>query len=67
MYATLSNRLASTPGRPFELTNALFQLDTPRVIGDMTVPDSDHSRTKVHPLFVILVNPIGSLIAKANR
>jgi hypothetical protein len=66
MYATLSDRLAHAPGRPFELTNALFQLDAPRVIGDMTVPVFDHSRTKVHPLFVILVNPIGSLIAKAR-
>ncbi len=66
MYAILSNKLASAPGRPFELTNVLFQLDTPRVIGDMTVPDSDHSRTKVHPLFVILVNPMGSLIARAR-
>jgi hypothetical protein len=66
MYAILSNRLASAPGRPFELTNVLFQLDTPRVIGDMTVRDSDHSRTKVHPLYVIMVNPIGALVAKAR-
>jgi hypothetical protein len=66
MYATLSNGLAHAPGRPFELTNALFQLDAPRVIGDMTVPVFDHSRTKVHPLYVIMVNPIGSLIAKAR-
>ncbi|MGL5000058.1 MAG: hypothetical protein ACRC5T_13950 [Cetobacterium sp.] len=39
--------------------NLFFGADTPRVIDDMTIYDANHHRTRVHPLFVILTNPIG--------
>jgi len=38
--------------------NVLFDLDTPRVLGDLSVRYFDHYRTAVHPLFVIIFQPI---------
>ena len=43
----------------FEEFDILFEMDTPRVIEDMTVFREDHSRTRVHPLYVLMVNPVG--------
>ena len=42
--------------------NLLFQADTGRVIQDMTNIFANHYRLKVHPLFVILTEPIFFLI-----
>jgi hypothetical protein len=42
----------------------LFNTDIPRVIGDMTIFGGDHYRTKVHPLYVLLVNPLGSSLVR---
>ena len=36
----------------------LFEADSPRVIGDMTNIYASHYRLKVHPLFVILTEPV---------
>ena len=38
--------------------NLLFDSDTSRVINDMTVLNYGHYRLKVHPLFVILTEPV---------
>ena len=38
--------------------------DVPRVIHDMTDPLADHKRTIVHPIFPLLLLPIGGLLAK---
>ena len=38
--------------------------DVPRVIHDMTNPLADHRRTVVHPIFPLLLLPIGGLLAK---
>lgn len=38
------------------------ELDTNRVINDMVHFSADHYRTKVHPIYVLLVNPIGSIL-----
>jgi hypothetical protein len=38
--------------------------DVPRVIHDMTNPLADHKRTVVHPIFPLLLLPIGGLLAK---
>lgn len=44
----------------FDEFDILFEMDTPRAIEDMTVFREDHSRTRVHPLYVLMVNPVGS-------
>lgn len=61
LYLFCSTLLSQTSA--FSEWNLLFGLDTPRVIGDMAVFYSNHYRTNVHPLYVILVNPIGDLIS----
>lgn len=48
----------------FEEFDILFEMDTPRAIEDMTVLREDHSRTRVHPLYVLMVNPVGSSLAR---
>jgi hypothetical protein len=45
--------------------DTLFQADTARALGDLTDPGADHYRTKVHPLFVLFFNPIGSALRHA--
>ncbi|HEX3129504.1 MAG TPA: hypothetical protein VH394_19360 [Thermoanaerobaculia bacterium] len=50
----------------FDHDDALFQSDTSRAARDLTEPGADHYRTKVHPLFVILFNPAGTLLCKAT-
>ena len=51
----------------FEEFDILFEMDTPRVIEDMTVFREDHSRTRVHPLFVMMVNPLGTLLTRLTQ
>jgi len=46
----------------FQYFDVLFELDTPRVVEDMAVFDGDHHRTAVHPIYVILVNPLGTVL-----
>lgn len=48
----------------FDEFDILFEMDTPRAIEDMTVLREDHSRTRVHPLYVLMVNPLGNLLAR---
>jgi hypothetical protein len=43
----------------FNKNNLLFEIDASRGVGDMTVFDAYHYRTTVHPLYVLLVNPVG--------
>lgn len=42
----------------FNFWNVLFDLDTPRVFGDLSIYDYNHYRVAVHPLFVILLQPV---------
>ena len=42
--------------------DTLFEIDPPRAIEDMTQFDGNHARTIVHPLYVLMVNPLGILI-----
>ena len=46
----------------FDIWNVMFEFDTPRVVGDLTLCVFDHYRVAVHPLFVILFQPIVLLI-----
>jgi len=48
----------------FAKYDVLFGADVPRVIEDMTTFEADHWRTGLHPLFVLLVNPLGSICVK---
>ena len=61
VYVSVGQWLAETGG--LEKLNALFGADVPRVIGDLTSPNANHYRTAVHPLFVLLFNPLGSTLA----
>jgi len=61
LYAGLGFLLAETP--VFEKYDRLFEIDTPRSVEDFAVFRGDHDRTSVHPIFVLLVNPVGSVLA----
>lgn len=58
LYMSIGFKFAETPA--FNSTNRIFELDVPFVIDDMTFFAGDHYRTLVHPLYVLIVNPIGS-------
>src|SRR4051794_7219952 len=66
IYLPIGLRVAnSAAARESDL---IFGADTPRVIQDLASfqgdPDKGHWRTAPHPLFVILLNPVGVSIAK---
>ncbi|BCY16496.1 hypothetical protein hrd7_03450 [Leptolinea sp. HRD-7] len=54
--------LAETPA--FSENDVLFQLDTQRTVNDITYYGGLHYRTKVHPIFVLMVNPVGELFQR---
>jgi hypothetical protein len=60
LYLKLGTSLGATGVFPHD--DAIFQADTGRALGDLTDPGADHYRTKVHPLFVLFFNPLGSLL-----
>ena len=62
LYLAAGRSLGSTG--VFAYDDAIFQSDTSRAIRDLTDRGADHYRTKVHPLFVILLNPAGTLLRK---
>jgi len=47
----------------YEYVNALLNADHKRVVRDLTVVAGDHDRTDAHPLFVLLLNPVGVLLS----
>lgn len=59
-YLLLSLQLAPTVA--FQHYDVLFELDTPRVVTDMAQFRGDHHRTVVHPIYVLLVNPLGAVL-----
>jgi hypothetical protein len=60
LYFAVATRFAG--GRMFGRAGLVLGTDAPRVIADLTRYDANHYRTKVHPLFVILLNPPGTLL-----
>ena len=46
----------------YKYWNVAFDMDTPRVFGDLALIDYYHYRASVHPLFIILFQPIILLI-----
>jgi hypothetical protein len=60
VYLAVGQALA--PSRMFGRADLALGTDVPRVIADLTRFEANHYRTKVHPLFVILLNPPGLLL-----
>lgn len=60
LYLAMASRFVKSTA--FNEYDVLFGIDTPRVINDIAIFSANHYRTKVHPIYVILVNPLGSLI-----
>ncbi|MBI5841750.1 MAG: hypothetical protein HZB19_16800 [Chloroflexi bacterium] len=65
LYSSFSLLLSKTGA--FETYSVLFEIDTPRIIDDMTSIGANHYRTNVHPLFVLLMNPIGSILSQVVK
>ena len=42
----------------------LFEIDTARAIIDMTIFSGYHYRTEVHPIYVLMINPIGEVLGR---
>jgi hypothetical protein len=63
LYGSLGFLLARTSA--FDTYDILFEIDTPRSVDDFARFHGGHDRTSVHPIFVLLVNPLGSLTALA--
>lgn len=62
LYFTGSLALSQTPA--FTENDVMFQLDTTRNIDDITYFGGFHYRTKVHPIFVLLINPSGEILQR---
>lgn len=60
-YFSFSLILSKT--QAFAAPGLLFETDTLRVINDTTSLAANHYRTKVHPLYVLLVNPLGMFLS----
>lgn len=60
-YFSLSITLEKT--QIFNEFDLLFELDPPRAIADLADFHGDHYRTTVHPIYVLLTNPGGSLLS----
>lgn len=63
LYFAVATTFAS--GRMLGRADLVLGTDAPRVIADLTRFDANHYRTKVHPLFVILLNPLGLLLKES--
>ena len=61
-YLQIGISLQKTPA--FDLGDFVFGADTARVVGDLVDFEANHYRTKVHPLFVLLFNPVGIFLAE---
>lgn len=62
LYFQIGWRLAQTNIFEQGGTDVLFGADSPRVVLDLAVFDSKHNRAILHPLFVFLLNPIGTVL-----
>ena len=62
LYSLLSYRIVYSTVYS-EHNDILFQLDHIRGIRDIAIFSAAHKRTHVHPIYVLLVNPIGSGLA----
>jgi hypothetical protein len=62
-YFGLSRQLVqNTPIAKYD--DILFEIDSSRSIIDMTVFTGYHYRTEVHPIYVLMINPVGEIIGR---
>jgi len=59
LYAAYGVKLSETSA--FSEFDVLFEADTPWMLNNIAVFDGVHKRTKVHPLYIIMMNPYGSI------
>jgi hypothetical protein len=64
LYIGSGLHLMEAPQRPMQSREILFEADILQMTGDMTDPAFLHYRAKVHPLFVLFVNPAGAALTK---
>jgi hypothetical protein len=62
VYYFTAMAISSTQG--YVRWSTLFQADFPRVLRDLTEVNGNHLRTNVHPIYVLLLNPIGALLTQ---
>jgi len=62
VYYFTAMAISSTQG--YVRWSTLFQADFPRVLRDLTEANGNHLRTNVHPIYVLLLNPIGVLLTQ---
>jgi hypothetical protein len=63
LYFGLSRQLVqNTPIAKYD--DILFEIDTARAIIDMTIFSGYHYRTEVHPIYVLMINPVGEIIGR---
>lgn len=67
IYSSLSVQLWKAAHQPFQHFDVLFEMDTPRVIDDMADSLARHSRTTVHPLYVLFVNPASRILSSFSE
>lgn len=60
LYSTFGLSLAQTSA--FSEYDILFEADLPRTIANFSDFKGDEHRSKVHPVFLLMVNPVGSLL-----
>lgn len=61
-YFVIGEILQSSATLPFRYYDIFFEMDVPRVMGDMLDFNGDHVRTSLHPIYVLLVNPLGAFL-----
>jgi hypothetical protein len=67
LYAGLGLTLHLRAPRLFTQLDLVFDADVPSRIIDLTRVGGAHYRTQLHPLFVLLLNPLGLLLRGALR
>jgi hypothetical protein len=67
LYSGLSLTLHLRVPRLFARLDLVFDADVPSRIIDLTRVGGAHYRTQVHPLFVLVLNPLGLLLRAALR
>jgi hypothetical protein len=67
LYATVGLAFHCTTPMAFAYLDELFDADVPSRIIDLTRFAGPHSRTQYHPLFVLLLNPVGVLLKAGLR
>src|SRR5258706_15814881 len=63
LYFWLGTAMGAT-GALTQYSDLMFTSDLPRVVEDLAVFHAGHWRSYPHPLFVLLLNPVGTILSK---